>query len=433
MGHIIYHIHTKGGKKTYTKASSYRPLSMASYIGKLLERILDQRLRMFIQVEDELDEEQEGFIAGRSTTRYLFKLMANLTEIKRQRLACIILFVDFEKAYDSVHLPTLIVKLKRFGICGKFLKLLHSFLFKRKVCLKVNKITGTSRYCSLYGLPQGSVIAPFLFILYISDMTDHIPKWLKKWLSCYKFADDGTLLITHHNMFKCYRLMQRLCNELSKWCAKNKMVINCDINKTEAIILHTGNKTSNNLPPELYIGEKTIKYVKSTKVLGLIIDEDLSFFYHAEQKLKDCTKKWGMLTKATNRNHGLNVHSLLLLLKTTVLTKLFYAGPIWLYKNQALFKDFWNGVIMKLTGATLNPPRQVCELALHLPPLNVQLDVLTVKFFCKLLSVKDGMAAALIQTDGSLRKELHSQLIALSFGRIMESSLGGFVTSNLLT
>ena len=153
---------------------------MASCIGKLLERILDNRMRIFILQRDGLDETQEGFIAGRSTTRYLFHLLANLSEIKRQKLACIILFVDFEKAYDSVHLPTLIVKLKHFGFTGKIIKLLHSFLFNRNVCLKINGHLGATRRCLLYGLPQGSVISPFLFILYITDMTKSIPKCIKK-------------------------------------------------------------------------------------------------------------------------------------------------------------------------------------------------------------------------------------------------------------
>ena len=64
-----------------------------------------------------------------STTRYIFRLLANLEEVKRKRLACLILFLDFEKAFDSVHLPTLIVKLSQFGLKGKMIKLIHDFLF----------------------------------------------------------------------------------------------------------------------------------------------------------------------------------------------------------------------------------------------------------------------------------------------------------------
>ena len=403
----------KANKGTYSKPGSYRPLSISSYVGKLFERILDTRLRNFIQFKGEVDEDQEGFRQGKSTVRYLFRMLANLTEIKRQKMACIILFIDFEKAYDSVHLPTLIVKLEKYGITGKLLQLIQNFLFQRKIQLKINNFLGNIRNCLIFGLPQGSVIAPFLFILYIADMVDSIPSNLTKWLTCFKFADDGTLIIVHKNMYECYRLTQWLCNEIAKWCQRNWLVINCDKDKTEAIILNSGNETFNHTPPDLHIDGKKIKYVKSTKVLGLIVDADLNFCHHAEQRLKDCKKKWGFLTKSTNRNHGLNVSSLTILLKTTVLTKLFYAAPIWIDKQISLFRGFWNSIVMKLTGATLNPHRVLSEIALHLPPLEVQAEVITTKFLCKILTSEDALTSTLFQIEGSLTKEFHSHLCAI--------------------
>ena len=400
-------------KSTYCKPGSYRPLSISSYMGKLLERILDTRLRNYFQSKGEIDDDQEGFRQGRSTVRYLFRMLGSLTEIKRQKLACIILFIDFEKAYDSVHLPTLIVKLKKYGITGKILGIIHSFLFQRKIQLKINGYLGIVRDCDMFGLPQGSVIAPFLFIIYIADMVNNIPPRLRKWLTCFKFADDGTFFIAHPIIYECYRLMQWLCDQIANWCQRNWLVINCDQDKTEAIILKTGNKTSNQMPPELQIGSKKVKYVKSTKVLGLIVDEELNFHRHADQKLKDCRKKWGLLTKSTYRNYGLNVCSLTLLLKTTVLTKLFYGAPVWINKQIGLFREFWNKIIMKLTGATLNPHRILSEIVLHLPPLEVQAEIITTKFLCKTLTSDDNITATLLQIDGSLSKEFHDQLAAL--------------------
>lgn len=405
----------KEGKSTYTKPESYRPLSMTSYFGKLLERIIDGRLRNYIDEEGAIDDDQEGFSVGRSTTRYLFRMLANLSDIKKQKLACIILFIDFEKAFDSVHLPTLITKLERFGIRGRLLKLLHSFLFNRKVKLKINHHMGFKRLCSLFGLPQGSVLSPFLFILYVADMTNGMPQWLKKWLSCYKFADDGTLLIAHQSGFKCFGLMQKLCNELTRWCEKNKLVINCNINKTEAIILQTGREScfEGDQPPQLQINGKYIRYVKSTKVLGVILDENLNFKLHADQKLTECKKKWGLITKSTNRNRGLNVRSLTLLWKTMILTKLMYAAPIWLWSNMDTYKSMWNDGIMKMTGAMLNPNRTLAELTLQLPPLEILLEMQTVKFLCKVLSSEDNLTSTLLQVEGSLHSIFHQHLSSI--------------------
>ena len=403
----------KQGKSSYANTGAFRPLALSSYIGKILERILDSRLRRFITEKELLDKDQEGFIAGKSTTRYLFHLLGNLTEIKHQKLAGIILFIDFEKAYDSVHLPSLIVKLKNFGITGKFLQLIHAFLFKRKVKLKVNDFVGLDRICLLFGLPQGSAIAPFLFILYITDMLSDLPAWIKEWVKCFKFADDGTIIVVHDNMHEAYRMMQCLCNELGRWCQKNSLVINCQPNKTEAIILKTQNKSFTCSPPNLVISGSEIKYVKSTKVLGIILDEDLSFKAHAEQKAIECGQKWNLITKTTNRNYGLNVCSLLFLFRTTVLSKVTYAAPTWLWNNLSMFNQLWNSIIMKISGAMLYPHRMITEIALHLPPLKVQLEVHTVKFLCKVLCNSDAVAATLLQMDGSLCPKFHQQLSSL--------------------
>ena len=199
---------------------------------------------------------------------------------------------------------------------------------------------------------------------------------------------------------------------ISKWCFKNKLVVNCDTNKTEAIILKTAAYTEEQKPAELCINGKSINYVQSTKVLG-VKDEDLNFKKHASQKLKECKRKWGLITKSTNRNYGLNVYSLTLLLKTMVLTKLFYAAPIWLHKCLNLFKSFWNKVILKISGSVLNPQRELTELALHLPPLDVQLEALSVQFMCKVLTQDDNISATLYQVDESRIPSFHTLTMSL--------------------
>ena len=153
--------------------------------------------------------------------------------------------------------------------------------------------------------------------------------------------------------------------------------------------------------------------MKSTKVLGIILDEKLSFKDHALTKLNECKKKWGLITKNTNRNHGLNVRSLTILLKGVILTKLLYGAPLWLSNNLDCFTGFWNQIIMKISGAMLNPHRELTEIALHLPPLELQLEMLTVKFLCKCLTSEDFMSSVLIQAESSLQKHLQDQLSAI--------------------
>ena len=405
----------KPDKKTYSQPGAYRPITISSYFGKVMERIKDSRLRIFFLGTGQIDDDQEGFLNGRSTSRYLFRLLANLNEVKRKKMACLILFIDFSKAFDSVHIPSLIVKLEKMGVRGKMLALIKAFLEDRAIRLKVNKFKGIRRICGLFGLPQGSALSPLLFIIYISDMAHSTPSRIRAVMGLYKFADDGTIMIYAHNMIICHELMQELCDYLNIWCIDNKLVPNCDKNKTEAMILQTGNTAYNSLqefPPKLLIGGTEIEYVRQTKALGVTIDDQLTFQGHAEKKLKVCNQSWGNLSKTTNRNHGLNVRSLTLLLKTVVLTKLHYASPLWLHANLEVFKGFWNNVVMRTSGAMLNPHREITELALHLPPLEVQLSILTTKFLCKCVTSGDFISSLVLQIEGSQTQFL-PQLISL--------------------
>lgn len=229
----------KQGKANYMKAGAYRPITISSYIGKLLERILERRIRHMTDLDDLIDDEQEGFRESRNTTRYLYKLLACLKESQRRKLTTFLLCIDFEKAFDSVWLKGLIVKLHRFNINGKILSLVHAFLFNRNVCLIINKHCGPKRSCNEFGLPQGSVLSPLLFILFVSDMFRENSSYTLNNLnaSAYKYADDGSVAITHADPQICYQLAQEVCQTLAKWCQKWRLVINCDKDKTECLII----------------------------------------------------------------------------------------------------------------------------------------------------------------------------------------------------
>ena len=173
-----------------------------------------------------------------------------------------ILFLDFQKAFDSVYIPLLITKLHRLNITGKMLGIINSFLVSRVISLKVNNYSGPYRKCGWYGLPQGSVLSPFLFILYISDMLDDLPDDKRANINCYKFADDGSIVAFHEDSVECRTIMQGICDHLGQWCRQNMLVLNCDKNKTEAMILETDCQHDVS-PPQLQIDGRKIQYVET--------------------------------------------------------------------------------------------------------------------------------------------------------------------------
>ena len=404
----------KDGKPNYMKAGAYRPISLSSYIGKLYERVLERRLRFHCDLEGVLDDEQEGFQACRNTTRYLYKLTANLKASQKKKFTSFLLCLDFQKAFDSVWLKGLIVKLYTLNIKGNILKVINSFLFSRKVRLIINKCHGSTRKCGNYGVPQGSVLSPLLFIIFIADMFKESKgsQACRELASVYKYADDGSIAISHKDPTQCHRIAQLMCDHLSNWCKRWRLKVNCDKNKTECLIIQSyrGQKPACILP-KLKIGDKEISYVQNTTVLGIVIDDKLTFEKHSKQKLQQCWFSWYNIMKNCTRFRGLNVSSLVILFKTVVLTKLLYAAPVWLKDNIRVFKKFYARVCLKISGSTHYASQNLTLLAIGLEPLSVQSDIITTKFLLKALHSDVNMRSMILQIEGARDHPFHSHII----------------------
>ena len=176
----------KDGKTDYLDPSSYRPITLASYCGKLLERLIEQRLRRWMIKEDLIDEEQEGFCEGKSTTRYLYRLCAMIRNSKLKNKVGILLLADFEKAYGSVWVDGILYKLLKANLSKKLWKLIATFLRGRRINISVDGYSSKELWC-LLGLPQGSILAPLLFIFYTADMLKNCKS------KTFKYADDCSL------------------------------------------------------------------------------------------------------------------------------------------------------------------------------------------------------------------------------------------------
>ena len=390
----------KQDKDTYLSASSYQPLTISTYFGKILERVLEKRLLLFCREHNIIDEAQEGFLPQKNTTRYLYRMLATLSEAKRRRLQAIVLLIDFEKAFDSVPISCMLSKLHKHGVDGKFLKLISSFLSQGTISLRVNDYIGPRRRLGFIGLPQGSVLSPLLFIIYIADLLTFtsIPDIAASSTSKYKYADDGSIVNIATSLSECHRNMQLVCDSLKDWCYKWRLMINCKNDKTEAIII-SSKESSTSALRKLKIGNKEIEYVNSSRVLELVLDNQLTFEKHAKANLKSCWYEWHHLSDKTTRKRGLNTSSLAILFKPAVLTKLMYASPVWLQKNLSVFKKFISRALLKITGAQFFPPKAVSEVLLYLPPLELVLETFVVKFYLKCLSVDDNMRSLVMQLE----------------------------------
>ena len=294
----------------------------------------------------------------------------------------ICLFLDFEKAFDSVWKKGLIVKLFSLGIKGKILKLIDQFLKSRKVCLNVNGKKGEIRNCSEYGLPQGSVLSPILFKIFMMDFLEDLDP------NCgelYKFADDGTVKITADTSAECITKLQHVLESLDQWAKKWRMVINCQPNKTEVICFGTAENNKTLIPAEFSLGNEKIKLVTHTKVLGIILDDNLQFIEHSRDVYKKLITRWNMIQLYCNRNWGFTQRVMVELIRTLFLSCLMYGSHIWINNNMKDINTLYYKLLKSTVGPDFNIKHSIAEVIVGLPPITIQNKVNQIKHYLKII------------------------------------------------
>lgn len=246
------------------ECSNYRPISILPVISKVFEKVFNEKITNYLENNLIITKDQHGYRKNRSTITAIAGLVQRISEAFDNREYAQVLFCDLSKAFDTVDHKILMDKIWRIGLRGLIYTFIKSYLQNRKQLVSWNGEV-SDRMVVGTGVPQGSVLGPLLFIIYINDLSENVTA-----KSVYIFADDTTLLNTDQDIDNLKLKTANSLEEATRWFHTNHLTINKD--KTQTLTLYTAKNMD--------IQPQKIKF------LGLYLSETLTWKNHIEETKK---------------------------------------------------------------------------------------------------------------------------------------------------
>ena len=305
------------GKGNNLEACNYRPISLLSNINKIFEKLMYIRLYSFFNKYNCIYKQQFGFRQHHSTIHALIDLTESIRQALDNNEFAVGVFIDLQKAFDTVDHKILLKKLEHYVIRGIANKWVESYLKNRMQFVAINGFLSDEILMQL-GVPQGSILGPLLFLIYINDFHVAI-----KYSSSRHFADDTNLLAINKSLKKIRKQLNFDLRFLSKWLRANKISLNAG--KTEMIIFrHPMKQLKYEL--KLKINGKRLYQSDFVKYLGILIDPHLKWNYHIDFIAPKLSRALGMLTKIRHFVDANTLRSVYFGIFSSIMS---YASQIW--------------------------------------------------------------------------------------------------------
>ena len=304
-------IHKKNSK---CKRENYRQISLTSIISKIAEKIVRDRSVEFWLSRKVFNENQFGYLKNKSTLSQLLLCYNDWAKTRNDTKATDVVFMDFSKAFDSVPHERLLYKLEQHGIGGALLKWFRNFLTNRQQRVVVRG--SYSKWTNVTsGVPQGTILGPILFLIYINDLPNEIVSHVKL------FADDTKVYRKLSDPENDGEILQSDLNRMSEWTNLWQLSFNLD----KCVVMRITHHKDKSIP-EYYLSDKKLKVANEFKDLGVIVSSDLSWSNQVASTVKKANRIVGLI----KRTIGFSSTSIFsTLYKSLVRPVLEYAAPVW--------------------------------------------------------------------------------------------------------
>lgn len=323
---VIHPIHKKG--KDPLDPLSYRGISLNSTVSKLYSSVLNNRLSHFIDRNNLLCDEQNGFRSGRSCLDHLFTLTSVIRNRKLQKKPTFACYIDFAKAFDVINRPLLLHKLRDLGIVGQFLQSVKSMYTDNTARIRIHGHL-SKEFRTSCGVRQGDCLSPTLFALYLNDLAEHIKslnlgvKINGVDLSLLLYADDIVLISDSEQS------LQVMINVVNEWCKRWQM----NINSGKTKIMHFRQKSRQQTDYVFTFGAEQLEVVNSYRYLGIELDYSLDYTVTSDTLASAGSKALGSLIATHFNSNGLPFETYSKVYHNTVVPILDYGAGVWSNKT----------------------------------------------------------------------------------------------------
>ena len=317
--------------KDRTKLNSYRPITLTSTLGKLLEKIIATRLTHFATQNNIIKTYQTGFRKHRNAEENTTHLIQTTIQAFNQNKCKILISLDLKQAFDRTWHSGLLHTIHS-NTSTHFTKIIHSFLTNRKINIRIQNTLSTHTITPTQGVPQGSPLSPTLFNIYISTA----PHATNNDIHTYNYADDTSFTSTADNPKQAWSNIQPLLHSYITWTQQYKLNIQTD--KTQIIFLTRRRCIQDTQYPTCTIQNKNIARSNHIHILGTHIDTHLTMKHHIAHIDTGTHYKINQIRQLFTRHRQIHPYIGTLLYKTIIRTKFTYATPILLHIKPSLWR-----------------------------------------------------------------------------------------------
>ena len=368
--------------------SSYRPISLTSAYSKVMEKMVAQRISWYLESSNILNPIQAGFRKFHSTIDHALRLKTEIENALSVGGITLAVFLDFSRAFDLVWSDGLLLKLLKYKIGGNCLNYIKNFLENRSAEVVVNGSHSTS-FCPENGTPQGCVLSPILFLIFINDFPT-----LSKFTSSAIFADDSSVwrsgtnirIITHH--------LQLDIAIIESWCTEWGFVLN--IKKCTAVVF----TRKKNVTTQLFLNNLPITFANKFSFLGFMFDSHLTWSQHIDNIVQRSKARINLLKCLSHNDWGSNRNVLLSVYRAMIRSIIDYGCVLYHSASPSLLKRLDSvqcSSLTLVTGAMRGTALSSLLLECDEMPLSVRRTWIINKYLAKVKSRPTHVTNALIQ------------------------------------